>query len=313
MEINKKENTIDLNVLRIFQVVYITQNTSLAAKRLDISQSQVSRSLQKLRNYYRDEIFIRSKNGLSPTPLADNLSKIIPNILESISSVNKEGLTFDPKSYSGEITVALSPVFQNRFAFNLAKEITSRAPDVKLNIITWNDKTLSAISSNFVDIGVNYSYISSPKDIHLERIHKDKFYLFARNDHPIFYKSGYSIKDIFDYDFCISILNGFNDSKPVATDIVESLGYKLKVKYRSDNIEFLKKIILNSNSILIGTDEFIDRSDNNIREIGIDVDDYAKYNEGDRIFTTLFSQQSNRKNEKIIWLKKIIDYVINRG
>lgn len=296
MEINRKENTIDLNVLRIFQVVYITQNTSLAAKKLHISQPQVSRSLQKLRNYYNDAIFIRSKSGLSPTPLAENLSKIIPNILDSIHSVEKSNSIFDPTFYEREITIALSSVFQNDFAYKITEEISKKAPNAKLNIITWDDKTLSAISSSFVDIGVNYSYVTTPKDIYLERMQKDRFYLFARNGHPIFNKPQYSLKDVFEHDFCVSILKGFNDSKPIAIDIVKTLGYELKVKHRSDNIKLLKKIVLNTNSILIGTSRFIEQDCNEIKEIDIDVEEYSKYFEGDR-FIRLFS--FNRVIEKV--------------
>ncbi|MBY5944431.1 LysR family transcriptional regulator [Photobacterium rosenbergii] len=313
METNRKENMIDLNVLRIFQVVYITKNTSLAAKKLDISQPQVSRSLQKLRNYYNDAIFIRSKNGLSPTPLADKLSEVIPSILDSIYSVEKNNSTFEPSSYNREITIALSTVFQNDFAYEIAEEISKKAPNAKLNIITWDDKTLSAISSNFIDIGVNYSYVTTPKDIYLERIQKDRFYLFARNGHPIFNKPQYTLKDIFENDFCVSILKGFNDSKPIAIDIVKTLGYELKVRQRSDNIALLKKIVLNTNSILIGTSRFIEQDCKEIREIDIDVEEYSKYFEGDRVYTSVFFQQSNRKSEKIIWLKKIINEIINKG
>lgn len=313
METDRRDNSIDLNVLRIFQVVYITQNTSLAAKKLHISQSQVSRSLQKLRTYYNDAIFIRSKNGLSPTPLANNLSKIVPTILDSISSVKTNNLNFDPTSYSGEISIALSPVFQNDFAYNLSEVISTQSPNAKLNFLTWDEKTLPAISSNFIDIGVNYSYVTTPKDIYLERIQKDRFYLFARNEHPIFNKIEYTLKDVFDYDFCVSILNGFNDNKPLAIDIVKTLGYELKVKHRSDNIELLKKIILNTNSILIGTSKFIEQDCNEIKEIDIDVEEYSKYFEGDRVYTSVFFQQSNRKSDKIIWLKKIINEIINKG
>ncbi|MGF1682768.1 LysR family transcriptional regulator [Photobacterium minamisatsumaniensis] len=128
---------LDFNLLRIFQVLYITRSTVETAEKLNISQSQVSRSLQKMRAYYDDVLFIRTKQGFSPTPLAIHLADVIPRALDIIEIGNFH-LDFNPNTSNDEVTIALSPAFQNSMTFNLLDKISKNAPNMKINFLNWD-------------------------------------------------------------------------------------------------------------------------------------------------------------------------------
>lgn len=66
---NKQLHRLDLNLLVILQYLVEERSVSLAAKRLAITPSSVSKSLSKLRQWFDDLLFIRSPQGLLPTPL----------------------------------------------------------------------------------------------------------------------------------------------------------------------------------------------------------------------------------------------------
>lgn len=86
---NKPLHRIDLNLLVIFQILLQERSVTLAAKWLSISPSAVSKALAKLRIWFDDPLFIRSPQGLIPTPLSlsieDSLSDFI-NISHHIAN-----------------------------------------------------------------------------------------------------------------------------------------------------------------------------------------------------------------------------------
>lgn len=63
----------DLNLLVIFECIYLHRSVSKAAEALFLTPSAVSQSLQRLRNQLNDPLFIRSGKGISPTTVGTNL------------------------------------------------------------------------------------------------------------------------------------------------------------------------------------------------------------------------------------------------
>lgn len=64
---------LDLNLLVIFECIYLHRSVSKAAEALFLTPSAVSQSLQRLRNQLNDPLFIRSGKGISPTTVGTNL------------------------------------------------------------------------------------------------------------------------------------------------------------------------------------------------------------------------------------------------
>lgn len=61
---------IDLNLLTIFEAVYVHKGIVNAAKILNLTPSAISQSIQKLRAIFPDPLFIRKGQGLTPTAYA---------------------------------------------------------------------------------------------------------------------------------------------------------------------------------------------------------------------------------------------------
>jgi len=55
---------IDLNLLRIFEILYDERHATRAAARLFLTQSAVSHALARLRVVLNDPLFIRIPSGL---------------------------------------------------------------------------------------------------------------------------------------------------------------------------------------------------------------------------------------------------------
>ncbi|VFS85069.1 HTH-type transcriptional regulator LeuO [Kluyvera cryocrescens] len=75
---------IDLNLLTIFEAVYVHKGIVNAAKILNLTPSAISQSIQKLRLLFPDPLFIRKGQGVTPTAYATHLHEYISQGLESI-------------------------------------------------------------------------------------------------------------------------------------------------------------------------------------------------------------------------------------
>lgn len=73
----EKLREFDLNLLVVFETVYTYKSGMKSATVLGVSPSAVSQSLQKLRNYFSDPLFVRDGKGVVPTSVAINLHEQI--------------------------------------------------------------------------------------------------------------------------------------------------------------------------------------------------------------------------------------------
>ena len=82
-------NCLNLNgrLLRLFILVYDTNSVSRAAELLDLNQSTVSHSLEKLRACLSDPLFVKSGRGILPTERATLLAPRIRELLANIEAL----------------------------------------------------------------------------------------------------------------------------------------------------------------------------------------------------------------------------------
>lgn len=74
----------DLNLLVIFECVYLHRSVSKAAEALFLTPSAISQSIQRLRNQLNDPLFLREGKGISPTTVADNLHIYLEDNLKQL-------------------------------------------------------------------------------------------------------------------------------------------------------------------------------------------------------------------------------------
>lgn len=77
---------IDLNLLTIFEAVYVHKGIVNAAKILNITPSAISQSINKLRALFPDPLFIRKGQGVTPTAYATHLHQYISRGMEVSSA-----------------------------------------------------------------------------------------------------------------------------------------------------------------------------------------------------------------------------------
>lgn len=127
---------IDLNLLTIFEAVYVHKGIVNAAKILNLTPSAISQSIQKLRAIFPDPLFIRKGQGVTPTAFADHLHEYISQGLASILGALDISGSYEKQR---TITIATSPSVGALVMPVIYEAIKARYPHLLLRNLPLND------------------------------------------------------------------------------------------------------------------------------------------------------------------------------
>lgn len=97
----------DLNLLPIFDALVQERQLSRAAERLSMSQPAVSKALKRLRLSFKDELFVRTRRGLKPTPRALRLHNTLAPALNVIRQ-SYDAYPFSPEQVDRAFDVTMN-------------------------------------------------------------------------------------------------------------------------------------------------------------------------------------------------------------
>ncbi|MFF2509427.1 LysR family transcriptional regulator [Streptomyces sp. NPDC058067] len=120
--------TFDLNLARVFVLLYETSSVTATAEALHVTQPTVSYSLGKLRRHFGDELFRRTGRGLTPTAGARRLYEPLQRALAEIEGTVRQADDFDPGTMAGRFTIALSDLGEVTLLPRLLAAARERAP-----------------------------------------------------------------------------------------------------------------------------------------------------------------------------------------
>lgn len=191
-------DSLDLNLLRLLRVVVETQNTLVAAEKLGISQTSVSRGMAKLRETFGDQLFIRKAHGVEPSELAEKLAEAAEHMLTPFSQVLEAYQTFDPQEYSGSIVIACDLTLLDVFGCGVYQALINVLPKASFRFVYWQQDSLQGLLDREIDYMLHYTLLPIPQDIYTHHLSDIKVNLVARKDHPILSKTSEwaAVKDI---------------------------------------------------------------------------------------------------------------------
>lgn len=129
-------SSFDLNLVRVFVLLYETRSVTATAEAVHLTQPTVSYSLGKLRRRFDDELFRRGRTGLEPTVLADRLYEPLRESLAGISRAIDPGRSFEASTATDVFTLALSDLGEASLLPRLVDALSVDAPSVSLTVRT---------------------------------------------------------------------------------------------------------------------------------------------------------------------------------
>jgi DNA-binding transcriptional LysR family regulator len=124
-------NTLDLNLLRIFDALGRERSVTRAGERLGVSQSAISHALNRLRTILDDELFVRGPGGVRPTrrarDIAPQLSLALSQLQRALSSAE-----FVPAEAEQRFTIICSSYVSLILLPTVVERLRAEAPNVEL-------------------------------------------------------------------------------------------------------------------------------------------------------------------------------------
>lgn len=175
--------SVDLNLLASFDALMIEGNLTRASDRIGLSQPAMSAALQRLRLTFHDELFVRSRQGMIPTPRAIAIYPPIRDALELIRGTLLQGDDFAPKTAERNFSVAADNYFESVALGPLMSMLQQSGAGLSLDTLPLEQDSISRLQRMDVDLVVDYVKPESDA-VQAQQISAEQLVVIARKSHP---------------------------------------------------------------------------------------------------------------------------------
>lgn len=239
---------LDLNLLRLLQVVVEVKNTTLAAEQLGISQTTVSRGLAKLRQVFGDQLFVRRAHGVEPSELAEKLAEASKSMLNPVVKVVESYQSFNPDTYSGRLTIAVNVSILEVFGERIFLALKEALPQASFNLVYWKESSLAAVLNNEIDYFIHFSSYPLPQEIYSHKFFDIQMGIVARKGHPVLSESN-EIDRIHSLPVARMAVDGLNSKRSILEDFYRSKGYSVDITLVTHSLSILMRQLKSSDAI----------------------------------------------------------------
>lgn len=186
---NKRLSRINLNLLVALNTLLKERNVTRAAAKMFISQSAMSSTLSQLRDLFQDDLLIRSKGEMIPTPLAESITPKLKEILDQVQNFFESTEEFDPKKSTRVFRIGCSEYIEIILTTTLYKYMAKNAPNVQLifkHIAPIYD--LAQFDNEMIDLGISVESKKIHPQLMIEELFQDESICLARKNHPLMKK-----------------------------------------------------------------------------------------------------------------------------
>ncbi len=176
---------VDLNLLRVFALVYRHRNVTEAAARLGLTQSAASNALARLRRRFADPLFVRAPQGVTPTPYCDRLAPAVLGALSSLADAVTSDRPFDPSSTQRRFVLRMSDIGEIVFLPALLERLAVAAPGASLRTVSMSSgDAAEALARGDVDLAIGF--LPGLRDGWFQqRLFEQRYVCLMREGHPL--------------------------------------------------------------------------------------------------------------------------------
>jgi DNA-binding transcriptional LysR family regulator len=124
-------NTLDLNLIRVFDALMEDRSVHRAGLRLGVTQSAISHALNRLRYHLNDDVFVRTRAGMVPTARALEISGPLRAVMRTIEATLGEA-QFEPQVTRRCFTLAANDMMTATIGARLMTNLVAEAPNADL-------------------------------------------------------------------------------------------------------------------------------------------------------------------------------------
>jgi DNA-binding transcriptional LysR family regulator len=155
-----------------------------AADAMNVTQSAVSKQLAQLRDWLDDELFVRTSDGMQPTPRALEMQERVEAILAQATDLASEG-EVRPVDFTGEFVLSATDEVLERVVPGLVDRLVNEAPNLRLVALPLaRDYSAQHLEAGRVNLLVAVNW-HAPEQLMQKKLGSDAFACVMHEDHPL--------------------------------------------------------------------------------------------------------------------------------
>lgn len=239
---------LDLNLLVVADALFRHKNASKAALDLGLTQSAVSHALARLRDYFKDPLFVRASKGVLPTEFARGIQADLAELLRRAELLASKKTAFDPSRAKGRITLSTTDYTEVVLLPLLLPIMRREAPGIQISIRpTQGDLPKGELEAGKVDLAIAGFYQKIPEGFFRSKLFTDSFRVAACSKNTRF-GSKLSIDDYYSAGHALITLRG--DFRDDLTRKVRNKKQERQIVYGSYSFTGLAWVLQSSDLLL---------------------------------------------------------------
>ncbi len=220
---------LNLNLILALEALLAEMNVTRAAERLNVTQSAMSRSLQKLRDHLGDELLVRSGRGMVRTARAERIFGSLRHGLQALRRALNEETHFVPEQSSRVFRLATRDIMSVWLLPMLMAHVRQHAPDVSLHVVFVHQDLSSQLDSGALDMALGVGFADAP-GLKQRLLLRDGWVCLARKNNPAL-ASGLDIEQYVALPHALCSPHG--EGAGIVDDALAKLGHTRRIAFRT--------------------------------------------------------------------------------
>jgi DNA-binding transcriptional LysR family regulator len=163
---------VDLNLLHALHALLEERHVTRAAKRCFLSQSAVSRALERLREMFGDVLLVRSGRNYERTVRGESALRELESLMPRLEAMVR-GEQFDPARSHVRFRMAMTDHAAMVLMPQLVQRIRGAGADVNVHPSAWNDLVHEEIVAGRIDTALSAE--TPPTTLESEVLYEEDF------------------------------------------------------------------------------------------------------------------------------------------
>ena len=182
--------SIDLNLLLVFEALMDERNVTRAAKRVGLSQPAMSNALTRLRRTFNDQLFVKTPTGMIPTPTAQSFIEPIHAALTHLREAFETKRAFNPSEANRTFHILANDYIEIALLMPLLGTLRRRAKGLKLRFHRprnlFEPPTASELTESFdLAISLSPNALALDSSVRSELLWEEGNVCIASSAHPV--------------------------------------------------------------------------------------------------------------------------------
>lgn len=176
---------LDLNLFVVFDALYREGSVTGVARQLNLTQPAISNALSRLRDAFDDPLFVRTSEGMAPTPVADAVVADVRRALGLLGDAVAVNARFEPASTEKVFRVAMNDMGEALLLPRLQQLLARRAPRARLRC-SYQSRTehVQALKAGSLDLMLDVSEVNA-RELEQQALSSFQYVLAMGRRHPL--------------------------------------------------------------------------------------------------------------------------------